>query len=186
MLCFLIGHTFRRTSTTTLANAGADLLQIKRFGGWKSNTVAERYIDDSVYQKKKTETMIASSLSAFTPQLNKSASPIYTETVPNSNTRKFTYKTPKLCTLSSFSTNKEASSMINIEEPEMRLSQYVIEEEIDVEYLNDIENIQEFSQGCQISGIPNENKEVKNFNPLPNNFHYTFNNCNNVTFNIKN
>lgn len=42
------GHTFRRSSATVLVNAGADLLTLKRHGGWRSSSVAEGYIDDSV------------------------------------------------------------------------------------------------------------------------------------------
>lgn len=45
------GHCFRRTSATLLANAGADLLSLKRHGGWKSSMVAEGYIDDSLQGK---------------------------------------------------------------------------------------------------------------------------------------
>ncbi|CAH2209166.1 jg23352, partial [Pararge aegeria aegeria] len=39
------GHTFRRTSATLLADSGADLLTKKRHGGWKSNSVAEGYVE---------------------------------------------------------------------------------------------------------------------------------------------
>lgn len=42
------GHCFRRTSATLLANTGADILQLKRLGGWKSNTVAEGYVESSM------------------------------------------------------------------------------------------------------------------------------------------
>lgn len=35
------GHSFRRTSTTILADSGAGIEEIKRHGNWKSNTVAE-------------------------------------------------------------------------------------------------------------------------------------------------
>lgn len=47
------GHCFRRSSITHLANAGSDLVTIKRHGGWKSSAVAEGYIDTSL--KKKIE-----------------------------------------------------------------------------------------------------------------------------------
>lgn len=52
------GHSFRRTSATLLANGGGDLLAIKRQGGWKSSTVAERYLEESVRTKKKNEALI--------------------------------------------------------------------------------------------------------------------------------
>ncbi|KAJ8921715.1 hypothetical protein NQ315_010625 [Exocentrus adspersus] len=44
-------HCMRRTSTTLLANKGADLTTIKRHGGWKSSAVAESYIEDSISNK---------------------------------------------------------------------------------------------------------------------------------------
>lgn len=52
------GHSLRRSSATLLANAGADLVAIKRFGGWKSSKVAEGYIDDSLSSKIKAAKMI--------------------------------------------------------------------------------------------------------------------------------
>lgn len=45
------GHCFRRTSASLLANAGADLLALKRHGGWRSSTVAEGYVDDCISNK---------------------------------------------------------------------------------------------------------------------------------------
>lgn len=47
------GHCFRRTSATLLADSGADLITLKRHGGWKSSTVAEGYIEDSIENKSK-------------------------------------------------------------------------------------------------------------------------------------
>lgn len=45
------GHCFRRTSATLLANTGADICVLKRHGGWKSSTVAEGYVEDSINNK---------------------------------------------------------------------------------------------------------------------------------------
>uniref|UniRef100_V5GSG8 Tyr recombinase domain-containing protein n=1 Tax=Anoplophora glabripennis TaxID=217634 RepID=V5GSG8_ANOGL len=45
------GHSFRRTSATLLANTGVDVLAIKRHGGWKSATIAESYVADSLSNK---------------------------------------------------------------------------------------------------------------------------------------
>lgn len=56
------GHSFRRTSATILANAGADILQLKRHGGWKSNAVAEGYVDDSMRNKNNTASKIFNSI----------------------------------------------------------------------------------------------------------------------------
>ncbi|XP_026318551.1 uncharacterized protein LOC113229237 [Hyposmocoma kahamanoa] len=47
------GHCFRRTSATLLADGGADLTTLKRHGGWRSSTVAEGYIEDSIENKSK-------------------------------------------------------------------------------------------------------------------------------------
>lgn len=46
------GHCWRRSSATTLVNSGADILTLKRHGGWKSTSVAESYVEESDYQKK--------------------------------------------------------------------------------------------------------------------------------------
>ncbi|KAK5641228.1 hypothetical protein RI129_009775 [Pyrocoelia pectoralis] len=45
------GHCFRRSSATILVDAGGDITTLKRHGGWKSTTVAESYIDDSIQNK---------------------------------------------------------------------------------------------------------------------------------------
>lgn len=45
------GHCFRRSSASLLADSGANLTTIKRHGGWKSSTVAEGYIEDSLESK---------------------------------------------------------------------------------------------------------------------------------------
>ncbi|KAF2895724.1 hypothetical protein ILUMI_10448, partial [Ignelater luminosus] len=43
---------FRRSSITLLANAGADVLNLKRYGGWKSSTLAKKYIRESLENKR--------------------------------------------------------------------------------------------------------------------------------------
>lgn len=53
------GHSFRRSSATILADAGADLLMLKRHGGWKSSTVAEGYVAESVGNKRKIGQLIS-------------------------------------------------------------------------------------------------------------------------------
>ncbi|KAJ8912503.1 hypothetical protein NQ315_000679 [Exocentrus adspersus] len=44
-------HGMRRSSATLLANAGGDITTVKRHGGWKSTTVAENYIEESLSSK---------------------------------------------------------------------------------------------------------------------------------------
>lgn len=45
------GHAMRRSSASMLVEGGADLLTLKRHGGWKSATVAESYVEDSLSRK---------------------------------------------------------------------------------------------------------------------------------------
>lgn len=52
------GHSFRRTSATILASNGGNTLQLKQHGGWKSSTVAEGYIEDSLAVKKSIALMV--------------------------------------------------------------------------------------------------------------------------------
>lgn len=45
------GHCFRRTSATMLVEGGGDVLALKNHGGWRSSTVAEGYVEQSVRRK---------------------------------------------------------------------------------------------------------------------------------------
>jgi len=45
------GHAMRRSSATMLVEGGGDLLTLKRHGGWKSASVAESYIEESIARK---------------------------------------------------------------------------------------------------------------------------------------
>ncbi|CAG9759373.1 unnamed protein product [Ceutorhynchus assimilis] len=47
------GHCFRRSAATLVADAGVDFTALKRLGGWRSSTVAEGYIEESIEKKKK-------------------------------------------------------------------------------------------------------------------------------------
>jgi len=42
------GHSFRRSSATSDADGGISLINLKRFGGWRSDSVASSYVDDSL------------------------------------------------------------------------------------------------------------------------------------------
>lgn len=56
------GHCFRRTSATLLIDSGGDLTALKRHGGWKSSTVAESYIDESLMNKIQVSNTILNSI----------------------------------------------------------------------------------------------------------------------------
>ncbi|KAJ8967562.1 hypothetical protein NQ317_008725 [Molorchus minor] len=47
------GHCLRRSSATLLADAGVNITTIKRHAGWKSTTVAEGYVENSIENKTK-------------------------------------------------------------------------------------------------------------------------------------
>ncbi|KAJ3655406.1 hypothetical protein Zmor_014538 [Zophobas morio] len=46
-------YCFRRSSASLAADSDVDLISLKRLGGWKSFSVAESYIEESVERKKK-------------------------------------------------------------------------------------------------------------------------------------
>lgn len=52
------GHAFRRSSASLLVDSGGDIIQLKKHGGWKSSTVAEGYVDDSLQNKMDSATKI--------------------------------------------------------------------------------------------------------------------------------
>jgi len=56
------GLFLRRTSSTILANAGISLINLKKFGRWKSDSVAQRYVDDSANQKETTAKALQNSI----------------------------------------------------------------------------------------------------------------------------
>jgi integrase len=45
------GHALRRSSATMIVEGGADLLALKQHGGWKSSSVAEGYVENSIKRK---------------------------------------------------------------------------------------------------------------------------------------
>ena len=56
------GHSFRRTSAILLADAGANITTLKRHGGWKSDSIAKGYIEESVANKAKIGDLISTSI----------------------------------------------------------------------------------------------------------------------------
>lgn len=46
------GHCFRRSSATALSNAGVNLTMVKQLGGWRSDKVAQGYIENSMTNRK--------------------------------------------------------------------------------------------------------------------------------------
>ena len=67
------GHSFRRTSATLLADTGADILALKRHAGWKSSSVAEGYVEDSMQNKMEFAKKILYENNSIGTRINKSA-----------------------------------------------------------------------------------------------------------------
>ncbi|KAJ8981011.1 hypothetical protein NQ317_008259 [Molorchus minor] len=72
------GHCLRRSSATLLADAGVDITTIKRHAGWKSMTVAEGYVENSIENKTKiaNQVLVGTTTSAITKTVNVSESNI--------------------------------------------------------------------------------------------------------------
>ncbi|XP_039307828.1 uncharacterized protein LOC120358251 [Solenopsis invicta] len=47
------GHCFRRTGATLLSNSGASTTMLKQLGGWKSLTIAQGYVENSLKNREK-------------------------------------------------------------------------------------------------------------------------------------
>ncbi|XP_057322774.1 uncharacterized protein LOC130666104 [Microplitis mediator] len=46
-------HCFRRTGTTLLSDSGANITMLKRLGGWKSTSIAQGYVENSLKNREK-------------------------------------------------------------------------------------------------------------------------------------
>lgn len=76
------GHCYRRSSATIYVDAGADVTSLKRHGGWKSTSVAEGYIEESLQNKLQvahtiTNAINRSSDAASIPQTSCSSSRLH-------------------------------------------------------------------------------------------------------------
>ena len=58
------GHCLRRTSSTLLIEAGASFETLKMHGKWKSNTVAQNYVEESITSKNRISNLIASAVTS--------------------------------------------------------------------------------------------------------------------------
>lgn len=65
------GHCLRRTSATILVDNGGDISCLKRHGGWKSSSVAEGYIEESITNKKETAKRILAPVDYNKPSTSK-------------------------------------------------------------------------------------------------------------------
>ena len=52
------GHSFRRTSATELSGKGIGLVDLKQHDRWKSTSVCERNVNNTICKKMKISNMI--------------------------------------------------------------------------------------------------------------------------------
>lgn len=87
------GHCFRRSSASILADTGVDISVLKRHGGWKSTTVAEGYVENSLQQKKEIAEKLFGGSSGNPVTKTTASSPVEITDLPSapkaSNNRKF-------------------------------------------------------------------------------------------------
>lgn len=79
------GHAWRRTSATLLVEGGADMATLKRHGGWRSDSVAEGYVESSKNEKRKIYSRITSSMNVKTASTVTSASASRSLTLPSAS-----------------------------------------------------------------------------------------------------
>lgn len=84
------GHCFRRSSASSLANNGADLITIKNHGAWKSSAIAEGYIETSLKRKTEVADMLRPSTSTST-SVNVLSEPVPTATMSNTKTNETSF-----------------------------------------------------------------------------------------------
>lgn len=77
------GHCLRRTSATLLAEAGASFETLKMHGKWKSDSVAEGYIEESVCSKNKVSAMIVDTFEATIDKFEATSADTIIETSEN-------------------------------------------------------------------------------------------------------
>lgn len=69
------GHAYRRSSATILSNAGASTYELQQQGGWKSESVAKGYVEESIGNKSRMAQVLQ----------NQIANPRSASTLPTGN-----------------------------------------------------------------------------------------------------
>jgi hypothetical protein len=88
-------HPLRRTAATWLADAGIDLINLKRFGDWASDTVTQQYIAESSANKHMLTGKVVSDQSpAKVPRLVKISTSPSRSLLPRSY--RYLYKTTNI------------------------------------------------------------------------------------------
>ena len=139
------GQSFRRSSATILVDTGADITILKRHGGWKSNSVAEGYLQDSITNKNAIASRITNAVPSTSTGLNRAANAVRTLPSTSMGLKRATNA------VHSTSTTSKRAKFDEIEEEEIEEEE--IEEEIkysfdDTQYANASENNPVLSEVC--------------------------------------
>ncbi|KAL7286454.1 hypothetical protein TKK_0019400 [Trichogramma kaykai] len=159
------GHSFRRTSATLLVEAGGDITNVKKLGGWKSTAVAESYIENSLLHKQNIAQRICDSVS------------IPMAATSNSKLSSTSASTSALNQPSTSALNQPSTSTTNLK----RKSTFQkIPEELEempiqrgpkkVKFNDDVESrdVELFSQQVVISSTPNGGLDLESFSQTQN------------------
>ena len=88
-------HCFRKTAATIFADSGCSIIQLKNAGGWRSDSIAQSYVSESMLSKKSTAQAfqtIASTTSSNINQITNTAATIPSE-IPSITTNDFSIHT---------------------------------------------------------------------------------------------
>lgn len=99
------GHCWRRTAATILAEADVSVIQLKLAGGWKSDQVCQRYIEET----KSEKLQIASRLSFFQDECTTTTSKRKIDEVSESPPINISMSNCTGCTLNYFTPNHQFS-----------------------------------------------------------------------------
>lgn len=106
------GHCFRRTSATLLADSGANLTTLKRHGGWKSDQVAEGYIEESIKQKAKITDSITAGINIVRNEPGPSSANLTLE--QNLNDNPVTSKAPEFDNMPNIASQIQSNTTLNM------------------------------------------------------------------------
>jgi hypothetical protein len=104
------GHSYRRSGTTIAADAGASIEDLKRLGPWKSTSVCERYIQNSLGHRRKLAKLISGPINLPSTSITNATSCESINFPSTSTTNATSSESINLPSTSSSTTNSTATS----------------------------------------------------------------------------
>lgn len=172
-LGILIGHSFRRSSATFLANSGASVERLMRHGRWTSLKIAERYVDSSLEYKRETGDIFAN---AIAPKKSRSTA---TTSSMGTSSRHQGGSSSSTCTIVSSQVYAGNVAVENDAEnalPQMSSQGFVEHVGDDDAYL-DIEDLPNLPGVTALQDITNAGGTESKLPSDKSGFHFHFNNC---------